>query len=51
MEFEYPDISQKEEREKEEREDIKSMDEMKSQFKKYIDRNKDRKGLPAWFSI
>lgn len=52
MEFEYPEIIQpKEEKDKEQKKEMQTLDEMENQFKKYCERNKERKGLPGWFSI
>lgn len=49
MTFEFPDIfaGKKEDGE----ENLKSLDEAKNNFRKYLDRNKDRPNLPSWFSI
>lgn len=53
MEFKFPEIFQKtdEEHEKEKREDEKALDVSSDNFKKYLSKNKNRQGLPGWYSI
>jgi len=51
VKFEFPDLfpvaAKKEEGDKMN----KAVDEMQVQFKKYVERNKNRPGLPGWYSI
>lgn len=50
--FKFPDIfpSEAEEKEKK-REDERALESSKEEFQKFIDKNKNRKGLPGWFSF
>lgn len=50
MKFEFPTIFP-EEAKKDEDKAQEAVDSMKDKFKKYVDRNKARPGLPGWFSI
>uniref|UniRef100_A0A336MED3 Large ribosomal subunit protein uL23m n=1 Tax=Culicoides sonorensis TaxID=179676 RepID=A0A336MED3_CULSO len=51
--FQFPDIfgEKEEEKKKEKREDEKALDMSSDNFKKYLDKNKNRVGLPSWYSI
>lgn len=52
VKFEFPDIFPSEaEDKKKQREDEKALDQSKDAFKKYLDRNKKRRGVPSWYSI
>lgn len=50
--FKFPDLfpSEAEDKEKK-REDERVMDQSKEEFNKFLDKNKNRKGLPGWFSF
>ncbi|CAD7081373.1 unnamed protein product [Hermetia illucens] len=48
--FEFPDIFEKQDLAKQES-DNKALEDTKQGFKKYLERNKFRPGLPGWFSI
>lgn len=50
--FEFPELYPTEaEAKKQQRDDEKSLDASKDQFKRYLDRNSKRKGMPGWYSI
>lgn len=49
MTFEFPNLFEKDQDDKAENE--KSLAEAKKTYRAYIDRNKDRKDVPSWFSI
>jgi large subunit ribosomal protein L23 len=50
--FTFPDLHPSDAEDKQKRrEDEKSMDQSKDEFKKFLDKNKTRKGLPGWFSF
>lgn len=50
--FTFPDLFPSDAEDKEKRrDDEKSMDQSKEEFKKFLDKNKNRKGLPGWFSF
>lgn len=50
--FEFPNIFPTEaEAKKQLRDDEKSLEVSKDQFKKFLDRSKKRRGLPGWYSI
>lgn len=51
VEFTFPDLFPSEAEAKQKREDEKTLDTSKEAFKKYLDRNSKRKGMPGWFSI
>lgn len=52
VKFTYPNIFPTEAEEKEKkREDERALDASKEEFQKFIDKNKNRKGLPGWFSF
>lgn len=52
VQFTFPDLYPSDaEAKKQRRDDEKSLDHSKDTFKKYLDRSKARRGLPAWFSI
>lgn len=47
--FKFPDLFDNKKNEDEE--NMKSLDEAKKTFSEYLDKNKDRKDVPSWFSI
>lgn len=50
--FVFPDVFPSDaEQKKQQREDEKALDTSKDFFKKYLDRNKKRHGMPGWYSI
>ncbi|CAH0399418.1 unnamed protein product [Chilo suppressalis] len=49
MSFEFPDIFEKVKDQDDE--NMKSLEEAKKSFKSFINRNKDRKDVPSWFTI
>lgn len=52
VKFTFPDLYPSDaEAKKQRREDEKSLDASKDNFKRYLDRSKSRRGLPGWFSI
>jgi large subunit ribosomal protein L23 len=52
VKFTYPNIFPTESEEKEKkREDERALDSSKDEFQKFLDKNKNRKGLPGWFSF
>lgn len=50
VQFEFPELYTEESKD-EEKAERKTLDEMKSNFKEYVDKNKTRPNLPPWFSI
>lgn len=48
--FAFPDIFPADVAQKQE-DDTKSLDQAKETYKKYIERNKNRPGTPAWYSL
>uniref|UniRef100_A0A2M4C2C9 Large ribosomal subunit protein uL23m n=1 Tax=Anopheles marajoara TaxID=58244 RepID=A0A2M4C2C9_9DIPT len=50
MKFEFPDMFPTDAKQKIE-DDKKSLDDAKKNYKKFLDKNKDRPGTPGWFSI
>lgn len=52
VDFNFPNIFPTDAEAKEQlRDDEKSLEASKDQFKKFLDRSKKRRGLPGWFSI
>lgn len=51
VKFTFPDLFSEETRKEEEDQTKEALDSMKEKFKTYVDRNKNRPGLPGWFSI
>lgn len=53
MKFEFPDICKEnnEDKEKEKREDEKALETSSDNFKNYLSKNKNRQGLPSWYSF
>lgn len=52
VKFVFPELFPTEaESKKQLREDEKALDTSKDQFKKYVDRSKERRGLPGWYSF
>lgn len=49
--FVYPDIFPKDKTEQGQKETDKSVGELKKSFQQYLDRNKERPGVPNWFTI
>lgn len=47
--FKFPDLFDG--KKDEDEENMKSLDEAKKTFSEYLDKNKDRKDVPSWFSI
>lgn len=50
MKFEFPEGLCGDKND-DENEDLKSLDEAKKSFQTFIDRNKNRSDVPSWFSI
>ena len=52
VDFTFPDLFPEDgEAKKNLKDDEKALDESKKNYKKYLERNKERKALPGWFSI
>lgn len=52
VDFTFPDVFPEDaETKKNLKDDEKALDESKKNYKKYLDRNKERKALPGWYSI
>lgn len=51
MEFKFPEIFDQEAKEKEKREDEKALEISEDNFKKYLNKNKNRQGVPSWYTI
>lgn len=52
MEFKFPDISGDEKKQEDEkREDEKALELSQDKFKEYLSKNKNRQGLPSWYSF
>lgn len=49
--FQFPNIFPEKEKEKKDKEQEESQKASKVAFKKFLDKNKNRPGLPGWFSI
>lgn len=51
VKFEFPDLFSKEVKKEEENKQQQAVDAMNVKFKKFVDQNKNRPGLPGWYSI
>lgn len=52
VKFTFPDLFPTDaETKKQRKEDERSLDSSKEQFKRYLDQNKKRRGMPGWYSI
>lgn len=49
--FQFPNIFPEKEKEKKDKEQEESQKASKVAFNKFLDKNKNRPGLPGWFSI
>lgn len=51
MKFTFPDIFPSKKHEERKESEMKSIEESKQGFKRFLERNKGRPGTPGWFSI